>query len=644
MPEEQLGDGRYVVTRKIGAGGTADVYQATDTRLGRQVAVKLIHQRLADDPVLRARIEAEVRVCRSLDHPGIVAVYDYQSSATPPYIVMEYMAGGDLRRRLLQVGILPPSEVRRIAEALGEALSAAHHSGIIHRDIKPRNVLFSEAGLPKIADFGLAQSATAAGLSRRATIAGTPEYTAPEALTANLNDARTDLYGLGCTLYEALTGRPPFSANTPSEVLRMQIEEVPAPLPSELAATDPNLALLVVRLLEKEPNARPQTAEEALSLLKEDEPGVSTLWASAGSTHESACPRCRARLSADYPWCFDCGAPRAPVARRRRGGVSILVTGPGRPGEKASPEVRDGCCKVVESAGLESANLRKRIPRFPFVLTHNVDPAGAARLREELAQAGIEVAVTGHHSDRLTLVRAIVRKTFTMAPRVYLVFVGMSMGLFNAVTRMPPLAAAGFLGAIVVGVPAVLGAVYARSLGRWAKDRATVPEGNVNELLSTSTDPLIHARMKSIADIISTIRGAALARETFTAAEREAIEHNMSLVLDRSAAFCLALEKIRGGSALLDGSIDFGDAAARPPDVDQTMEIVRGFERTYTRTLELLGRSVLELRELAMRIVHAQTSEARRTVAGLRAVNERLGDESEAWQELIGAAKNGDAT
>ena len=613
MPDRTIA-GRYLLLRRIGTGGTAEVYEATDTRLRRTVALKLLHRRLLEDDTLLARLRAEVEISRTLRHPGIVDVADYATEGDA-YLVMEFMPGGDLRRRLLTIGALPPSEVARIAGELLRTLAVAHERGVVHRDLKPRNILFTRDGRPKIADFGLARSVTAAGLFERGTIAGTPEYTAPETITASLWDARSDLYALGCTLYEAATGRPPFVANTPAEVLRLQVEADPPDVPPELSASHPRLASLLDRLLRKDPNERPQTASEALRMLEETGPEVVV------RSPASPCPSCGAPVSTHYGWCFTCGKPDLPVQRQHHGGYTLLVTGPGRPSEKCSPEFRDMCCHVAESVGLEPGPLRKRVPRLPFVLAGRLDYGGAVRLRDEMFSRGAEVAVIGPgEMPRRTLLRSAARKAVAMTPRVYLVMLGMGGAWFNIVRSVPPGGLAIGFAVLLASVPLILTAAFTRPGVRWRTGMAERLGPDLTRLLATVRDPLIHARMKSIAESVASLLEDVPGDRAPDHAAHAELRQWCEQTVDQAAGLCLALDAIRSGRGY---ATDGEDA-----------EELRKLDTLYTRTLELLGTTALNIRELAVRSARAQGSRASLDLRELRSIVSRFADEGEAWREI----------
>ncbi|HYS07756.1 MAG TPA: serine/threonine-protein kinase [Myxococcales bacterium] len=206
-PKGVLLAGRFETRRRLGAGGLAEVFAATDRSTNTEVAVKLLHAHLARDGATCERFRREVAIARALEHPGIVRVFDLHEHQGRPLISMELLRGRTLHERVLREGPVPPQEARRIALEICCALRAAHHEGVVHRDLKPQNVFLTAAGAVKVLDFGLARIAGQARLTVGDAVAGTPGYIAPEVLAGEGGDARADLYALGAVWFEMLTGR-----------------------------------------------------------------------------------------------------------------------------------------------------------------------------------------------------------------------------------------------------------------------------------------------------------------------------------------------------------------------------------------------------------------------------------------------------
>lgn len=272
-----LVDGRYEVVSRIARGGMATVYLATDRRLDREVALKIMHPHLADGvggAEFVARFRREARAAARLTHPGVVAVYDQGVDGETSYLTMEYVDGTNLRRRLAEVGALSVGEALTTTAAVLDALAAAHRADLVHRDIKPENVLLSSEERVKVADFGLARAVTEVTSTTTGTVLGTVAYLAPELVAHGSSDARTDVYAVGILLYEMLTGSQPFTGATPIQVAYQHVNsDVPAPsdvvdwLPVEVDE-------LVQALAAREPAERPPHAGAALELVRRVRAGL----------------------------------------------------------------------------------------------------------------------------------------------------------------------------------------------------------------------------------------------------------------------------------------------------------------------------------------------------------------------------------
>lgn len=244
MEPEKIG--RYEIKAELGRGGMATVYLADDPRFEREVAVKVLPREMLHDPQFRVRFEREAKTIAMLEHPAIVPVYDFGEEDGQPYFVMRYMPGGSLSERMKQAPI-PIQKAARIFERIAPALDDAHAKGIIHRDLKPGNILFDRLDEPYISDFGIAKlTESAAGLTGN-TIVGTPAYMSPEQAQGEPVDGRSDIYSLGAILFEMLTGKTPYEADTPMGVVVKHITE---PTPSILAV-NPSLPPAVEALIEK---------------------------------------------------------------------------------------------------------------------------------------------------------------------------------------------------------------------------------------------------------------------------------------------------------------------------------------------------------------------------------------------------------
>ncbi len=277
QPDPLLGrtvaDGRYEVLERLGAGGMGTVYRVRQHPLERMAVLKLIHREMAADASAVARFEREMRVTAAIEHPHTVRVYDFGQIDGQPFLAMEYLAGRSLREELDRGGALAVPRVAAIGVQVAKALGAAHRVGVVHRDLKPDNVMlvegYGERDFVKVLDFGIARSLDqgAAGFRTSAgAIIGTPAYMSPEQASSVPLDARSDLYSLGVMLYEMLTGAPPFVGESITALLFAHASVPPPPLPAGLACP-PALEAAIFRLLSKDPAMRPASAEETVELL-----------------------------------------------------------------------------------------------------------------------------------------------------------------------------------------------------------------------------------------------------------------------------------------------------------------------------------------------------------------------------------------
>ena len=262
---------RYRIERSIAAGGMGEVFLATDAVLERRVAVKVLHRNLSADPGFVERFRREARAAAGLNHPNVVAVYDWGGEGRTYFMVMEHVPGASLREVLLVAGRLDPGQAAEVLSQVLLALDHAHRRGIVHRDLKPENIILTPDGRAKVADFGLARAYLDPGTTRSLTVIGTPQYLAPEQVSGEAADPRSDLYSLGIVAYELLVGEPPFSGPTPFAVADKQLHEA-VPAPSALPGVGGELDLWVEATTRKERAQRPPTAASALRLLEESGP------------------------------------------------------------------------------------------------------------------------------------------------------------------------------------------------------------------------------------------------------------------------------------------------------------------------------------------------------------------------------------
>jgi eukaryotic-like serine/threonine-protein kinase len=268
-----LFDGRYRIVRKLGTGGMANVYLAEDEVLGRRVAIKILDDRHAGDDQFIERFRREAKNAASLSHPNIVSIYDRGEAEGTYYIAMEYLDGRSLKELIVARGPAPIHVAVDYARQILAAIRFAHRHGIVHRDIKPHNVLVDGEGRLKVTDFGIARAGTSQ-MTEAGSIIGTAQYLSPEQAKGAPVDQTSDLYSVGVVLYELLTGAVPFSGDTPVEIAMKHLSSVPEPPSSKRAEIPRDLDLVVLRALAKDPSERYHSAEEMDADLKRISRGV----------------------------------------------------------------------------------------------------------------------------------------------------------------------------------------------------------------------------------------------------------------------------------------------------------------------------------------------------------------------------------
>ncbi|MBI2569931.1 MAG: serine/threonine protein kinase [Candidatus Schekmanbacteria bacterium] len=422
---DRLADGRFEVRRRIGQGGMGEVFLCFDGLLQGEVALKVLFAHLRRDPAITERFRREAVAARMLVHPNIVRVFDLYDTPEAMFLAMEHVAGGSVRQLLRQRGVVPPLEVARIGLDACRGLCAAHEAGIIHRDIKPHNLLVGTDGGIRIADFGLAQIQSLVSLTSHSTFLGTPEYAPPELFLDLPFDPRSDVYSLGVVLYELLTGRLPFAGRAPYELIRLHAEEAPRD-PRELVQDVPaGLCEIVLTALEKRPEYRFSTAERMateLSRFAEDAPTGSFSRAelpdpggargdseppplprqpatrakpAAASRHTWACPSCSETSSTHLPICLSCGRERfelissaAPGDAREASATSLPERALVLAGQRPPAWMRRRLV-VIPSRSRHGRKRRNRHRRSRDYLTYD-EKARLVSILEQLQQAPID--------------------------------------------------------------------------------------------------------------------------------------------------------------------------------------------------------------------------------------------------------------
>jgi beta-lactam-binding protein with PASTA domain/tRNA A-37 threonylcarbamoyl transferase component Bud32 len=402
--------GRYEVGELIGRGGMAEVHVGQDSRLGRRVAIKMLRSDLARDPIFQARFRREAQSAAALNHPSIVAVYDTgedvvttEAGATAhvPYIVMEYVEGHTVRELVKDGHALPIDEAVEIVAGVLGALDYSHHAGIVHRDIKPGNVMLTPTGAVKVMDFGIARAMADSGATMTAThsVIGTAQYLSPEQARGEVVDTRSDLYSTGCLLFELLTGRTPFIGDSPVSVAYQHVVEEP-PTASSIASDVPEaLDRVTAKALAKDRNQRYQTAAEFRADLEAalrghdvEAPPIGALAAAAGAA--AAASAATAQMNP-----LPAGTRVLPAT----GPVTRTSTA-GGPGEEPAPKRRGLLWFLIvlglaATAGIVAIALQGGTPLGPrTVAVPDLEGMDEAEARQTLAGADLEMAAESEPS------------------------------------------------------------------------------------------------------------------------------------------------------------------------------------------------------------------------------------------------------
>ncbi|MEY2451490.1 MAG: eukaryotic-like serine/threonine-protein kinase [Acidimicrobiaceae bacterium] len=426
MSQETVFNGRYELHRRIARGGMADVFLARDQLLDRPVAVKVLFPEFATDPNFVERFRREAQSAANLNHPNIVSVYDWGQEQGTYFIVMEYIEGRSLADILRTEGPLHPQRAAEVASDIAAALGFAHRNGVVHRDVKPGNVLISPSGQVKVADFGIARALGAdpdSNLTQAGSVMGTATYFAPEQAQGLPLDPRSDLYSLGVVLYEMVTGRAPFSGESPVAIAYKHVQEQPAP-PRHLNTNVPtDLEAIILKLLSKNPQARYPSADDLradLRRFREGQPVFAVAGAAAGGAAAAGATQAIAATQAVRGVE---GTTAVPVtdysqgyAEPRRSGAFLVVlvllllilagllfalgkviTGGGSSGETiditvpqngvvGKPEAE--ATKTLQTAGFDVTPISEKNDTVPEGIVVSVDPSEGTTVKVEKGKRG----------------------------------------------------------------------------------------------------------------------------------------------------------------------------------------------------------------------------------------------------------------
>ena len=395
----QLYGGRYRLETRIAVGGMGEVWQAQDERILRKVAIKILKEEYLGDPGFIARFRSEAKSAALVEHEGIANVYDYGEDTGSAYLVMELVPGEALSRILEREKKLDQEKVLDIIAQVSRALAAAHQRGLVHRDIKPGNLLITPDGQVKITDFGIARVGDQVPLTKTGQVMGTVQYLAPEQATGKTSTYATDLYSLGIVAYEALAGKRPFTGETQMAIAMAQINETPPALPESI---DPRVQSLVMNCLAKKPNQRPESANSlairAEGLLREKRRGSSGE-TSTGELEEIEEKTIAMQLADTAP------IPKAPVVWPWLAFIGLMVVSVGvviaaiisEPSQIVEPDPEPTPVEEVEQPAEEPEVV---VPEAAVIRYENVEGKPIAEVTSYLNNLGFRVnAVAGQILD-----------------------------------------------------------------------------------------------------------------------------------------------------------------------------------------------------------------------------------------------------
>ncbi|MBL9104132.1 MAG: serine/threonine protein kinase [Myxococcales bacterium] len=440
----------------LGSGAVATVVRvhAPD---GRSYAGKLLHDSHDQDAAAVQRFAQEAELLRGVDDPNIVGVYGLADVEGRRVLLLELVEGPTLATLIAREAPLAESRLAAIGAGIARGLARAHAAGVVHRDLKPANILMAPGDAPKIADFGMARATSLAGVDLGAlAVLGTPDYMAPESLDPLAVDVRSDLYALGCILFEMASGGPPFRGATAFGVLEAHRKADIPGLPDSLS---PALRALVHSLLAKAPGERPQAAAQVAVLLEQIAAGSVGALALPAAVGGPACAACGQPLVVEVGVCMHCGLA---ATRVEPGAWTVLVAGPGAPGDKLDTGLRERLSRWIAGnpgLGVEPGRLARHIPRVPFTLLRRVSEASARAVAVALERIGLEAELVPGSALRSRRMRS---KAGAITTRTILIMLMTGASIFREWTALVLLPMM-LVGAGAVAVLTSIGQVTARA-------------------------------------------------------------------------------------------------------------------------------------------------------------------------------------
>jgi len=544
--QRMSGPKRYGLGAEIGRGALGRVVRVH--RPGQpDLAGKILHASQQADPRSVARFEGEAALLAGLRHPNIVAVHGLEEIDGERVLVMELVDGMSLARAIAVEGTLSETRATAIGRGIAAGLAAAHHAGLVHRDLKPDNVLLAPGDLPKLVDFGLARATSFAGVDPGAfAIVGTPDYMAPETVDPIAVDVRADLYSLGCILYEMITGAPPYTGATGFAVLEAHRTADLPELPPDRCS--PGLADLIRSLLAKSPADRPQSAAAVADNLAALSSGRALVPRSGFAVvHSGRCAACGEPAVLDVPVCFGCGMRQLRVEPGR---FTVFVTGPGETTHKLDAALRDRLLDWLRSnpgVGLApDARIAKARPRLPFVVASGVSERSAEVLVASLAELGLRAELLLGGRFALPTMR---KKAWRLGGRILLIgATGLYWGVQGLGMVLLPVLGAGAAGALAAGW-IVAGREAARRSGEVAAslpDALAEPLGRISGAVSAMREQRHRESLRGV------VQRALAMHDRLPAGDREAIDADLGRVLDLALVATTRIDELEAALADVD--------------------------------------------------------------------------------------------
>lgn len=654
---------RFTVEREIGHGGMATVYLAHDTVTQTRVALKVLHPHLRSDELIAERFRREIAAARRVRHPNVAEIHDLIETDQLLCLVVQYHDGIDVKRLLRRQERLNADDAVKVIGQVLDGLAAAHAQGVVHRDVKPHNILVDDELNVLLTDFGLARVDSLAGLTAHTMSLGTPEYMAPELFGSHYVDSRADIYAVGVTLFEMLTGKLPFRGSTPLALLDMHRSE-PAP---RLRSVDPTLPELldelVARALAKAPEDRFATPMEMRQAL-DGERSLQHLDAIDGS----ACRSCGAPLPPGLETCVECGAEFVQLAELDDGAFTVFVPRPSNRITLRSDyfdnltfEQKSALTDQIRAVGgnvqLDGEKLDQRLRSTPIVVGHRLNDRDAATLQHALATVGVDTRIApANVRGRLTIFQQFgltedLFKTLllggVMAPLMSLFFVAVALG--GNLTE--------FSGKVAVVIPmlvsvVLLGWVYRQNRrplarfdgGRGALTGATDLLDRVRNVSSEVRSPRIRRLLRRILQ-----RGLTL-RQKFAAHDevlRDAVDRLLLVALRTAQRVghleaenadiepATVLEKMQALHEKIEVSEDVHETSDLIDSVATQRRLLETFDANYDEITRLTERLLEVSSELSRHLAEIEVMQADEVdLMSLSQVILDLGSEVEAAVEL----------